>query len=273
MGPRIQEQEYKHRLPLWIRLAIVVSVLLLTAVGVVLGIIAGSTGAIIATVLFGVLGVLLALVQLIPSLFPSGRQEYSTRIPSQLTSDSHYVSPTSHSFQLPVSSAQMYFTGITSPPQNPPAIDSQQHIQTAPDTAMSGPKVDWGEAPHVGQFYGREQEIAELKQWILSDRCRVVAVLGIGGIGKTTLAAQLTEQLTDRFEYVCWRSLQNAPPLEHILKSCIQFFSDQQRIDLPGDIDGQITMLVGYLRAHRCLLALDNEETILQAGNRAGQYR
>jgi WD40 repeat protein len=273
MGPHMQEQEHKHQLPLWVRLAIVVFVLLLTAVGVVLGIIAGSTGAVIATVLFGVLGVLLALVQLLPSLFPSGRLGHSKMLLSQLTSNGQHASPAPLLFQPAAPPTQTFPAGITSPPQNPTATTSRQHEQAAPDTAMSGPKVDWGQAPHVGQFYGRAQELAELKQWIVSDRCRVVAVLGIGGIGKTTLAAQLAEQIIDQFEYVFWRSLQNAPPLENILKNCIQCFSNQQRIDLPGDIDGQITVLVEYLRAHRCLLALDNLETILQAGNRAGQYR
>ena len=134
-------------------------------------------------------------------------------------------------------------------------------------------QVDWGEAPHTRQFYGREKELTELEQWIVDDRCQLVAVLGIGGIGKTTLAAKLAEQIKDEFEYVFWRSLQNAPPLETILKNCIQFLSNQQRIDLPNDINGQITLLIQHLQENRCLLVLDNLETILQSGNRAGEYR
>lgn len=272
MGPHIQEQEHKHLLPLWVRLAIVVFVLLVTAVGAVLLILQGFWG-VIATVLFAILSVLLTLFQLLPSLFPSLRHGHSPMAPFQLISGGQDASPASPLFQPSVPPTQTYAPGVTSPPQNSTATTSRQHKQAALDTAMSGPKVDWGEAPHTGQFYGREQELVELKQWILSERCRVVAVLGIGGIGKTALAAQLAEQITDQFEYVFWRSLQNAPPLEHILKSCIQFLSNQQPIDLPEDIDGQITVLVEYLQTHRCLLVLDNLETILQAGNRAGQYR
>ncbi len=138
---------------------------------------------------------------------------------------------------------------------------------------IDGCRVDWGEAPHIEIFYGREKEAAALEQWIIGDRCRLVAVLGIGGIGKTALAAKLAEQIKQEFEYVFWRSLQNAPPLESMLKNCIQFLSNQQQTDLPEDIDGQISLLLQYLRDQRCLLVLDNMETILQAGKRAGLYR
>jgi transcriptional regulator with XRE-family HTH domain len=41
--------------------------------------------------------------------------------------------------------------------------------------------TDWGEAPDVSLFYGREGELATLAEWIVNDGCRLVAVLGMGG--------------------------------------------------------------------------------------------
>jgi WD40 repeat protein len=160
------------------------------------------------------------------------------------------------------------------PPSTVPHHDElTDNVGLSKSTPIDMHQEDWGEAPHIEQFYGREQERAELKQWIVDDRCRMVAVLGIGGIGKTSLTAVLAEHVKEEFDTVFWRSLQNAPPLESILQSCIQFLSHQQQADLPEDVDGQITLLIQYLREHRCLIVLDNLETILQAGNRAGEYR
>lgn len=134
-------------------------------------------------------------------------------------------------------------------------------------------RQDWGEAIDVSMFYGRTVEIATLKQWIGQDRCRLVALLGMGGIGKTAIAAKLAEQLQDEFDYLIWRVLRNNLPLKDLIAELILFFSNQQEVDLPETLDGQISRLMEYLRSSRCLLVLDNAESILQSGAPGGQYR
>ena len=77
----------------------------------------------------------------------------------------------------------------------------------------SPPRVeDWGEAPEASTLHGRADELATLAGWLRDERCRLVAVLGVGGIGKTTLAARLAREVAADFEAVYWRSLRNAPP-------------------------------------------------------------
>ena len=126
---------------------------------------------------------------------------------------------------------------------------------------------DWGEAIDVSIFYGRIQELATLETWIESDRCRLVAVLGMGGIGKTALATKIAQQLQEQFEYIIWRSLRNAPPLDSLLGELIPFLSAGK------ETQTEIRLLLQYLRSSRSLIVLDNVETILRSGDRAGQYR
>lgn len=127
--------------------------------------------------------------------------------------------------------------------------------------------TDWGDAPDVSAFYGRTEELATLERWIVQDRCRLVGLFGMGGIGKTCLSVKLAFQIQGEFEYVIWRSLRNSPPIQDLLADLIQFFSNQQETDLPKTLDGRILLLLNYLRSYRCLLVLDNGETIMQPGD------
>ncbi|AFZ28390.1 WD40 repeat-containing protein (plasmid) [Cylindrospermum stagnale PCC 7417] len=132
---------------------------------------------------------------------------------------------------------------------------------------------DWGEAIDVSVFYGRKEELTRLKQWIVSDRCRLITLIGMGGIGKTALSVKLAELLQDEFEYIIWRSLRNAPPIHELLSDLINFFSHQREIDLPETLDGKISRLMEFLRSCRSLLILDNIESILSSEERAGGYQ
>lgn len=130
--------------------------------------------------------------------------------------------------------------------------------------------TDWGEAPDVSQFYGREDEKNILQQWIERERCRLITVLGMGGIGKTSLSVKVAKALVqygNEFELVMWRSLRNAPPLSLILEDLVFLLSDQQS----SKVD--VLQVLSWLRRRRCLIILDNVETILKAGDYAGYYR
>lgn len=96
-----------------------------------------------------------------------------------------------------------------------------------------------------------------------------MALLGMGGMGKTSLSIKLAQQLQSDFKWVIWRSLRNAPPVQEILTELLKLLSNQQEIDYPETVEGKISRLLHYLRSQRCLLIFDNVETILQHNDKS----
>lgn len=144
----------------------------------------------------------------------------------------------------------------------------------ASETRRTNPQQDWDTAVDTSIFYGRETELAQLWRWIVSERCRVVGILGIGGIGKSTIAVKAALQMQAEFEIVAWRSLANAPPLEEFLSSLLKFLMPLYGEDpiIPTTIDEKLSKLMQYLRSRQCLLILDNAEIILHR-EQVGQWR
>lgn len=134
-------------------------------------------------------------------------------------------------------------------------------------------RQDWGEAVDVSVFYGRTEESIQLQEWIVKDTCRLVAVLGIGGIGKTALSMKLAQQLQDQFDRVIWRSLRDAPEIADLLADLLQFLSQSEQTDLPEDTASRVLRLIQELRSTRCLVILDNAESVLRSGDCVGQYQ
>lgn len=146
-------------------------------------------------------------------------------------------------------------------------------IEAAEEIIQSEPSA-WGSAIDTSTFCGRSEELLCLKQWVLEEQCRLVLLLGIGGMGKSTLAAKLVQQIQTEFEVVVWRSLQNTPPFEEWLETVLPILLRAQGEDIavPSSLDGKLLKLMEGLRQKPCLLILDNVETILSAGQPA-QYR
>src|SRR6266568_4465963 len=125
----------------------------------------------------------------------------------------------------------------------------------------------------VHEFYGREAERLQLEQWVIEERCPVVSVLGMGGIGKSSLAVTLMHQVASSFQAVVFRSVRDAPPCQDLLADCLQVLSPEVLPTLPSSVDRRIDLLLECFQRQRCLLVLDNLETLLQAHDPEGRFR
>jgi hypothetical protein len=127
--------------------------------------------------------------------------------------------------------------------------------------------ADWGEAPNIQTFYGRTEELAKLEQWIVRDRCHLLAICGMGGIGKTALAVKMVENIQSNFDCLIWRSLRGAQPTAQLISDLLQFLNHSQQTGV------SISDLLEILRQKRCLIVLDDFEATLQDGELVGAYR
>jgi NACHT domain/Bacterial regulatory proteins, luxR family len=143
----------------------------------------------------------------------------------------------------------------------------------SPLASFSQNPQDWGGAPDASMFYGRSDELNVLQQWIVEENCRLVALLGMAGIGKTTLSVKLAQNNQDKFDRVIWRSLRGIPSLNYLLADLIQFFSKQGNPNLSDRVEYNIFQLLECFRRDRCLVILDSFDAILSHGDFAGHYQ
>ncbi len=142
------------------------------------------------------------------------------------------------------------------------AIADSSDIHSINIADIPTPYLDWNEAPDVESFYGRNQELAQLEQWITGG-CKLVMIVGIGGIGKTALALALIDHIQSKFDCLIWRSLHSAPSLNSLLDSLLNNFDNNVVHDIPQGT----AQLLHHLQQRRYLLILDGLDADLSNYN------
>jgi hypothetical protein len=149
--------------------------------------------------------------------------------------------------------------------------------QTVDSVVLSTPIqeaiISWREAPDISTFYGRDRELIELEKWLIQDGCRLVTILGMGGMGKTHLAVKLAHRVREKFAYVYWKSLTYLPSVQQTIGDLLEFLAQGNGRDIPISIEEQFSELVIYLKQNKCLIILDNLETVLESKNENKKYQ
>lgn len=142
-----------------------------------------------------------------------------------------------------------------SPSESSPPASNTQH---------PSPIIDLSDAPELTDFYNRTAELSTLKQWILEDRTRLIAIYGVSEMGKSTLTLKLIEDIQTEFDAIIWRSLSQTPTLSTLQTELKEFLA-------PSPANPSATV-IDIFRNTRCLVILDDVQSIFASGQLAGEY-
>jgi hypothetical protein len=155
----------------------------------------------------------------------------------------------------------------------PPTLkqaSSSNHLNGSDSTPQpKSPLQDLTLAPQVINFYSRDSELKNLDDWIFNQKTRLVAVLGVSGIGKTTLVKRWLDRTLSNFEIIIWKSLKYPKSLQLLTQDLLQVC----QIEAKPTIDDRLKQLLDLLTEKKCLIVLDDLHNIFLPGEFAGQYQ
>ncbi len=109
-------------------------------------------------------------------------------------------------------------------------------------------------------FVGREQDRQEIRRMLSQPDCRLLTLVGPGGIGKTRLAVQVAREVLQEYpDGVFYAALAAIKQAHHIPSTLAEALS--LRYNTQQD---SLTQVINYLKAKHCLLVIDNLEHLVQ---------
>lgn len=187
----------------------------------------------------------------------------------------------------------------TSTPQ-PPASQPKSLVKHSVAPPPPIIHVNWDAIPVPPRLFGRVQELARLEQWICKEGCRLISLTGLGGQGKSVLAAEIVRRLVDLsedeqrlhvqgpaakpattandFDAIFWCSLTGVSSFAQLIAywwrwcGVLAGLTDLEWLEQDTPLEEQLAYLLLYLRQQRCLLVLDHVEAVLQPELFTGAY-
>ena len=124
-------------------------------------------------------------------------------------------------------------------------------------------------SPKITRFYGRKKDLDYLSNGILNQHTHLISVLGLSGIGKTTLVKRSVDLNLQQFEVIIWRSLKFPKSLDLLIDDLLNVCQQEAK----ATIDDKLKQLFNIFKNKKCLVVLDDLENIFVNCQFAGQYK
>jgi energy-coupling factor transporter ATP-binding protein EcfA2 len=151
----------------------------------------------------------------------------------------------------------------------------EQHYNADPfveeQVVRTGLQV-FGQMPKITEFYGRDLELMLLRKSISGNRC--VVLLGAMGIGKSTLAAKMIEQLMEEkskeFQYIAWKTILYPITLDDLVTDLLELLDNisLRKITRAANIQDKVNNLFDFIKTNRCLIVLDKAKVLFDRSHK-----
>ncbi|MBN3906743.1 MAG: tetratricopeptide repeat protein [Nostoc sp. NMS1] len=117
----------------------------------------------------------------------------------------------------------------------------------------------------LAYWQGRESEITQIQQLLTDENTFLIGIEGIGGIGKSMLAAKIYNQIAG-FPKRFWANVSNGASFTDLARQVLTEFGFR----VPEQETQLVEALVKCLRSEQFLLIIDNLESVLQRNRQWG---
>ena len=123
-------------------------------------------------------------------------------------------------------------------------------------------------APKITHFYGRETELQTLSHWLINQNTRLISIVGLPGIGKTTLIKRFVDLNLQNFNIIIWKNIKLSDSLDSIIAEIFKAINSELI-----ETGNKLTQLFNLFRQQKCLIIIDNIQELFTPGQFAGQYK
>ena len=123
-------------------------------------------------------------------------------------------------------------------------------------------------APKITHFYGRETELQTLSHWLINQNTRLISIVGLPGIGKTTLIKRFVDLNLQNFNIIIWKNIKLSDSLDSIIAEIFKAINSEFI-----QTENKLTQLFNLFRQQKCLIIIDNIQELFTPEQLAGKYK